>query len=223
MKLWELVHTSKLMISIRYNSSRTSKITESINKSINQTTTQIVFNKIDSTSKTVSIIKIWTGDLGAPEEVEDSQEVDILAFSDRTAVVVEVECSGKTIQVKSRDNCIQITYVIFVKRLDIISGTVLSTKQNLQEVTSLKMTLSMISKQSQITNIILRTEGIVVDEVEAIMTEAEEATEAEAGLATWHSIEVMYRVQVSLLIRMTEMTTLVLVIPSLTSKTGDFS
>jgi hypothetical protein len=63
----------------------------------------------------------------------------------------------------------------------------------------------------------------VVDEVEAIMTEAEEATEAEADLATWHSIEVMYRVQVSLLIRMTEMTTLVLVIPSLTSKTGDFS
>ena len=171
----------------------------------------------------MSIIKIWTGDLGAPEEVEDSQEVDILAFSDRTAVVVEVEGSGKTIQVKSRDNCIQITYVISVKRLDIISGTVLSTKQNLQEVTSLKMTLSMISKQSQITNIILRTEGIVVDEVEAIMTEAEEATEAEAGQATWHSIEVMYRVQVSMLIRMTEMTTLVLVIPSLTSKTGDFS
>lgn len=103
---------------------------------------------MDSISKMVSIIKICTEDLGVPEVVEDSQEVDILAFSDKTAVVEEVECSGKTIQVKSRDNCIQITYVIFVKRLDIILGTVLSTKQNLQQEETLhKMNMSMISKQ----------------------------------------------------------------------------
>ena len=84
----------------------------------------------------------------------------------------------------------------------------------------------MISKQSQVIRILPHTEEEEVAIVEVVATTrvVEEATEEEVELATSHSTEATYKEQVNLLIKMMETTTtLVLVIPSLTSKTCDFS